>query len=190
MKRCSLVFFMIIVLSTVAFAKEEGVMILRGDRNVNALKGLEAINVSLKIETAVEEIKINVDEVKAVLQNEIVRCLGDRETLTLFQESAPVLNVFIDLKSIHSNSGKIYSSSLTANLKNSEKEWTFEYKCKTDKKEEIFKLSLEHQDRFLKAYQDAKDNKLDPGDSFRRYIVNRSLTTLAFYLKKDYKSVN
>lgn len=188
MKKCSLILFMIIMLPTILFAKEEGVMIPRGDRNVNTLKGLDAINVSLKMEYP-EEIEINVDEVKQVLENEIVRSLGDRETITLFQEDAPTLKVFIVLKSIHSNNGMTYFSSLSANIENNDKKWTFEYKCKTDKKK-IFKLSLEHQDRFLKAYQDAKDNKLDPGDSFRSYIVNRGLATLAFYLKKDYKSVN
>jgi hypothetical protein len=49
---------------------------------------------------------------------------------------------------------------------------------------------VKDQDRFLKAYKDAKDKKLNPGDHHESYIVNRSLSTLAFYLKKDYKSVN
>lgn len=55
---------------------------------------------------------------------------------------------------------------------------------------EFFNLNTRNQDRFLKAMQDAKDNRLDSGDSFESYIVNRSLSTLAFYLKKDYRSVN
>ncbi len=189
MKRCFLFLFVFVLLPNVLFAKEEGVMILRGSRNVNALKGLEALKMSLKLENTVQGVQINVNEVKELLKEEIDRRLGDIENKTLFAEDAPALNVYIILESKPSGRDFIYSVSLSANIENKGEKWIFEYKCKTDK-QKFFNLNAKHQDRFLKAYQDAKKNKLDPGDYFESYIVNRSLSTLAFYLKKDYKSVN
>ena len=189
MKRCILVLFVIILLPNVLFAKEEGVMILRGSRNVNALKGLETLKTSLKFENTIQGVQINVNEVKELLRGEIDRCLGDLGNITLFAEDAPALNVYIILESKPSDRGFIYSVSLSANIENKGEKWIFEYKCKTDK-QKFFNLNVKDQDRFLKAYKDAKDKKLNPGDHHESYIVNRSLSTLAFYLKKDYKSVN
>ncbi len=189
MKKCLISLFVIILSSNVLFAKEEGVLILRGSRNVNALRGLEALKTSLKIENTVQEVQINIDEVKELLKDEIARCLDNLGKITLFAEEAPALNVHIVLESKPSDKGLIYTASLNANIENKGKKWVFEYKCKTDKKK-LFNLNVKHQDRFLKAYQDAKKNKLDPGIHFDSYIVNRSLSTLASYLKKDYKSVN
>ncbi len=186
MIRLILSLFVIIMLPNVLFAKEEGVMILRGSINVNALKGLEALNTSLKFENTIQGVQINVNEVKELLRDEIDRCLGGLENITLFAEDASALNVHIILESRPSGRGFIYSVSLSANIENKGKKWIFEYKCKTDK-QKFFNLNVKHQDRFLKAY---KDKKLDLGDYYESYIVNRSLSTLAFYLKKDYKSVN
>jgi hypothetical protein len=178
------------MLPNVLFAKEEGVMMLRGSRNVNALKGLETLKTSLKFENTIQGVQINVNEVKELLKEEIDRDLGGLENITLFAEDAPALNVYIILESKPSGRGFIYSVSLSANIENKGEKWIFEYKCKTDK-QKFFNLNvMKHQDRFLKAYKDAKNKKLDLGDYYESYIVNRSLSTLAFYLKKDYKSVN
>jgi hypothetical protein len=189
MKRCLLSLFVIVLLSDALFAKETGVMILRGSRNVNALKGLEALKVSLTLENTVQGVQINTDEVKELFKEEIIRCLGGLDNITLFAEDAPALNVYIILESKPSGRDFIYSVVLNADIENEGEKWIFEYRCKTDK-QKLFNLNVKHQDRFLKAYQDAKDNKLDSGDYYKSYIVNRSLSTLAFYLKKDYKSVN
>lgn len=143
----------------------------------------------IEVENNVQGVQINVDAVKESLKEEIDRRLGGLESITLFTEDAPVLNVNIVLESKPSGKGFINSASLNANIENKGGKWIFEYKCKTDK-QKFFNLNIKNQDKFLKAMQDAKDNKLEPGDSFESYIVNRSLSTLTFYLKKDYKSVN
>lgn len=189
MKRCLLFLFVLVLSSNVLFAKEEGVMILRGSRNVNALKDLKALKTSLKFENTIQGVQINVNEVKELLEGEIDRCLGDLGSITLFAEDAPALNVYIILEGKPSDRDFIYSVSLSANIENKGEKWIFEYKCKTDK-QKFFNLEVKDQDRFLKAFKDAKNNKLDPGDHYGSYIVNKSLSTLAFYLKKDYKSVN
>jgi hypothetical protein len=93
MKRCFLFLFIIILLPNVLFAKEEGVMILRGSRNVNALKDLEALKVLLKFENAIQGVQINENEVKEVLSKEIVRCLGDLENITLFADLRKITKV-------------------------------------------------------------------------------------------------
>jgi hypothetical protein len=188
MKISFIFLFVIILLSSDLFAKE-GVMIPRGARNVNVLRGLEALKVSLKIKNNVQGVQININAVKESLKEEIDQRLGGLESITLFAEEAPALNVYIILESKPSGRGFIYSVSLSANIENKGEKWIFEYECKTDK-QKFFNLNLKDQDKFLKAMQDAKDNRLDPGDSFESYIVNRSLSTLAFYLKKDYRSVN
>jgi hypothetical protein len=188
MKISFIFLFVIILLSSDLFAKE-GVMIPRGARNVNALRGLEALKVSLKIKNNVQGVQININAVKESLKEEIDQRLGGLESITLFAEEAPALNVNIVLESKPSGKGFVYSASLNANIENKGEKWIFEYKCKTDK-QKFFNLNIKDQDRFLKAMQDAKDNRLNPGDSFENYIVNRSLSTLAFYLKKDYRSVN
>ncbi len=188
MKISFIFLFVIILLSSDLFAKE-GVMIPLGDRNVNVLRGLEALKVSLKIKNNVQGVQININAVKESLKEEIDQRLGGLESITLFAEEAPALNVNIVLESKPSGKGFVYSASLNANIENKGEKWIFEYKCKTVK-QKFFNLSVKDQDRFLKAYKDAKDKKLDPGDHHESYIVNRSLSTLAFYLKKDYKSVN
>ena len=58
MKISFIFFFAIILLSSNLFAKDDGVVLPREDRNVNALRGLEALKVSLEVENKIQVCKL------------------------------------------------------------------------------------------------------------------------------------